>query len=749
MPAWVWLLGFLALVSCLALLHRKPLRRSLLVLLVTFTFFAGWYSLRHLESTERKLAEQLQRQLPTPASIEGIVVSRPQTIPTKRPADPKLSKLVVRVTRLETGGVSYRGSLRLSQYWSGEPPAYGDKIIATGTLDFLPRARNPGEFDEAAVMHQQGIYLQLSCREPWDNQIVGHHAGNPILAVCHAAREWMMTALSRDLADSPDVIGVITGVVLGAKENQSGELRSKFRETGTLHLFAVSGLHVWMFGVLAWVAISMVIPQRRRALAILIPLLIFYALVTGLRPSVVRATVMAVVVLAGLLVERPPNLANSLSAAATLILMIDPRQLFSPGFQLSFCVVTSIAILASPLATRLGDWWVPDPFIPASLLSPLQRAWQAAGHKLTALIGVTLAAWLGSLPLIYLNFHLISPIGIAANLIAVALGFLVLAIGLLSIALSLLNPALGILANNANWLAATALLALVQAAANVPGGHFYLAKPDLSGNVQAKLTVFDFDDGAAIHIESGNRHVLVDCGHLSDAKYTLTRYLRSRGISRLDAVIITHGDANHIGGLTTLLEEFEVGCVYQPWTSDRSSTRKAILEDLKQREVPAPVLHAGDRLAIDQGLSLNVLYPARGTRVFRTADDGCMVLQLVCGSTKVLLLGDAGFSTRKELARKTGTQLRSHVVVTGWHRNDWLGLTGFLQQSVQPDLVVAAGNRYARQPQTLQAELQSIAANGAQVIDQQQSGAVEIMINSTHMTATTYLQKNQVRIPLN
>ncbi len=739
-PGWGWLLGFLIVTALLPLLQRQPLTRTMAILLLTGTFFGSWFTLRHTESPARKLAEKLASDLPTPASIEGTVISRPRSRPARRLLDPPSSTMIVRVAKLDCDTLSYTGSMRINMQWTGKVPTYGDRIRATGTLSFPASARNPGGFDERKFLAQQGVYLQLQTRETWDNEITGSSGGNPVIAACLAARDWMLSALSRDLEDSPDIIGVITGVVLGARESQSPELQDKFRTTGTLHLFAVSGLHVWMFGLLAWVVISMLVPERRKALTILIPLLIFYALVTGLRPSVVRATIMAVVVLGGLLTERPSNLVNSLAAAAIMILLVEPAQLFATGFQLSFCVVASISLLATPLTTRLGDWWVPDPFIPSRLLSPVQRAWQVAGHKLTAAIGVTLAAWLGSLPLIYLNFYLISPIGIVANLFAVALGFGVLAIGLLSIALSLLHPALGILANNANWLMAGSLLALVQGAALVPGGHFYLGVPRFDSSQATRLTVFDFDAGAAIHIQSGSDHWLIDCGNRMQAKYTLTRYMRARGVNELDAVFLTHGDAGHIGGLSELIDNFKIKTIYQPWANHNSRTRHSLLEELKELEIPVLSLHGGEQVRLNETVQVKALYPRGNSGKYRKADDNCLVLQLISGDYRLLLPADAGFTAYVDMEAIYGTELRNDGVITGWHRSDWQGLDGFINTLVKPGFLIASSNRYVREPDQLQAALQAIADSGCEVFNQQVSGAVEIKILPDGLTTTPYLQ---------
>ena len=162
--------------------------------------------------------------------------------------------------------------------------------------------------------------------------------------------------------------GLISGMVLGVRDDTPDEIEEQFQQTGTLHLFAVSGLNVAIVAQLLWIiAIAARIP-RRWAIALIIPALFFYAAVTGLNTSSVRAAVMGAILLGGFFVDRKVLPGNSVAAAAFLILCFDTNQLFSTGFQLSFAVVLAIILLADPLYRFLIRWWEPDPFLPRSLL---------------------------------------------------------------------------------------------------------------------------------------------------------------------------------------------------------------------------------------------------------------------------------------------------------------------------------------------------------------------------------------------
>ncbi len=188
-----------------------------------------------------------------------------------------------------------------------------------------------------------------------------------------------------------------------------------------------------MMAVLLWCILKVLRVPRRLAAGLIIPMLFLYVLMTGWKAASVRSAVMAAVVLAGLMANRRPVLINNLCAAGFLILLADTDQLFNPGFQLSFCVVATIMLVATPLASLFAAPFRPDPFLPERLLSAARR-WMIRGtERLALLLAVSTAAWLGSLPLTIGYFHLISLTALPANAVAVPLSFAIMAVSMLSL----------------------------------------------------------------------------------------------------------------------------------------------------------------------------------------------------------------------------------------------------------------------------------------------------------------------------
>src|SRR5438270_2214265 len=254
----------------------------------------------------------------------------------------------------------------------------------------------------------------------------------------------MQTAICRGLDDSPQVQSFLSCIALGLRHQTPEDIEEPFQQTGTLHLFAVAGLHVGIVARLLWILAMVARLSRKWATALIIPLLLFYAAVTGLHISSVRAAVMSSVLLGGFFFERSVFALNSLAAAAFFLLCWDTNELFSTGFQLSFAVVGGIILLADPLSRWLQQLGSTDPFLPRRLVSGLRRTIGLGYEWICRGGSVSLAAWLGSLPLVLWYFHLITPSSLFANLVVVPIAFFILCFALFSVVESSIVSALSV-----------------------------------------------------------------------------------------------------------------------------------------------------------------------------------------------------------------------------------------------------------------------------------------------------------------
>jgi ComEC/Rec2-related protein len=524
--------------------------------------------------------------------------------------------------------------------------------------------------------------------------------------------------------------------VLGLRHQAPEDIEEPFQQTGTLHLFAVAGLHVGIVAALLWMLAMVARLPRKPAAALIIPLLLFYAAVTGLHVSSVRAAVMSSILLGGLFFERKVFVLNSLAAAAFFLLCWNTNELFSTGFQLSFAVVGAIILFADPFARFLQRWTAPDPFLPRSLLRGPRRRLHAGFDWLCRGTGVSLAAWLGSLPLVLWYFYIVTPISLVANLIVVPIAFFILAIALLSLLSTPLLPALGVIFNNANWLLVQLVMAIVQFLAHVPGGHFYVEHPHWPEKLVAKITVLDVDAGAAVHLQAASANWLFDCGSNRTYPRVVREYLQWAGVNRLSGVLLTHGDANHLGGTTQLLEDFpRIRLVDNP-APDHSAVHRRLRRLFQEHGIKPNNLTAGESFRLSRNVTAHVLFPPRNFSS-PIADDQAYVVQLlVAPVTSILFMSDSGVKTEEQLLANH-LDLRSDIIIKGQHHSGESGSEAFLD-ATRPRLIIATSRDFPGYERISDAWAENLRKRGIKLFRQDETGAVTLRFRQDSWEAQSY-----------
>jgi competence protein ComEC len=381
-----------------------------------------------------------------------------------------------------------------------------------------------------------------------------------------------------------------------------------------------------------------------------------------------------------------------------------------------------------------------DPFLPASLSRGPRRWMHSAYEWLCGCAAVSLAAWIGSLPLVLWYFHLVTPISLFANLVVVPIAFVVLAIALLSLLSTPLLPWLAVIFNNANWALATLVLGIVQLFAQVPGGHFFIGEPHWTENVSAKITVLDMGAGAAIHLHADGSNWLFDCGSERSYKRIVREYLHWAGVNRLTGLVLTHGDSQHIGGATQLLSDFpRVRLIDNP-APDRSLIHRRlsrIVSGLEGRGRKPAELTAGDNFHLSRDAIAHVLFPPRGF-AGATADDQALVIRLLIPpETFVLFMSDDGAKTESALL-SNGSDLQSDILVKGQHNSGISGSTPFLD-AVRPRLIIATSREFPEQERISEQWAEQLRARGIKLFRQDETGAVELNFSGQEWSARAYL----------
>jgi len=729
-PRWSAALAAIAIVAAW--------RHAPSVFAATMAAFAAVHVWQWQENPARQWAGAVAPE-PRAVRVTGVLLDEP--VPAGESTDRWRARM--RTEKWEIDGRRVKQVSDIMVRWRSEgAPRYGDRWVIGGIAAPPLPPRNPGQFDAAAWYARQGIFLELRGRESDEAKRLARNLGAPLKSAALEARASILRTLGIGLEDAPVVRALVAAITLGARDDAAEEFNASFRQTGTLHLFSVSGLHVGMFALLLWMVLQPLRINRRAAVVLIIPLLFFYSLVTGAAPSSLRAATMISLAMAALLFDRAPSTGNSLAAAALLILGYDTNQLFQPGFQLSFLVVAALLLLTPPIDRRLSAVLCPDAFIPRRLYNAARKVQASCGRALAATLSVSLAAFLGGLPLTAAYFHMVPLASVAANMVAVPLAFCVLALGMMSAAAALAGPWLVSVFNSANWGVTSLLLAFVQWAAAWPGA--YLSLPPAWLRPPAQLTVFDLGTGGAQLLLTRESSWLFDSGSDRDFAAVLEPALRAQGIRNLDALVLTHGDAGHIGSAVEVARLFDPRTVIDSPCRDRSAARRDFHRTLREESKAKRITFAGDRAAAGNDTTIRFLHPEAG-RPGRTADDQCLVARIDHGSFRVLLMSDSGAATEADLLRRDRARLRADVLVLGRHDDDVFATSEFLA-AVDPRVIVLAAPDPFREGSAEPPLHNRLGATGAEIFDQAACGAISIRFAGPKMQVRAFLGKQNAEL---
>ena len=381
-------------------LHLRPRPASALLWLALFAL-GGWYTgVRHPLHEESHFSHHY-------AEEDELLVE----VRTVREGE-RRQNVEAEVTALLRGGEQLPVSGQLVAYVAGDTVSVGDRLLLASTVDTVPGPLNPHAFDYAGYLADKNIFHR-SFVDSTEWLRVGTAMGISLRAFGERSRDAWFASLRPYLAG--DDLAVAAALIMGKKDLLGEKVKSAYADTGAIHVLAVSGLHVGILALIVMQLLRLLVPPRPFWLALrtgLTILLVWYfALVTGLSASVQRAALMVTVVLIGKQLNRNNNIFNLLAIAALVMLLVEPKQLFQVGFQLSFAAVAGIALFTRRLQRLV--------YLPGKL----SVLWDA--------IAVSTAAQLGTLPLSLYYFGQFPLYFMLSGTLVIVFAYLVLGLGLL------------------------------------------------------------------------------------------------------------------------------------------------------------------------------------------------------------------------------------------------------------------------------------------------------------------------------
>ena len=665
----------------------------------------------------------LARSLGAEVTIEGRIDSEP---------DPGLTTLRyhLRAERVQDGdGWRETEGRALITVRQTETLGYGTPVRVSGRLEAPPVLE---AFDYRAFLARRDIVGTMSF--PRVERTGDAPRGSP-RALAAAMRLRLERSMQAALPEPAASLG--SGIVMGRDGTMPRELTEAFRETGLAHFVAVSGSNIALVTALAFLVFVPLVGRNRAILPAAASLLL-YVFLAGAEETVVRAGIMALIVLVGFWLGRPRSGLAALAAAAIVMTAAQPRLALEAGFQLSVASTAGLIVFGPWI--HYGLSWV---------LARLGAA-GAVPNVVLEVAALSLAAWVAALPVIWVTFGQVSLIGPLVNIPTVpvfAVAFWLS--GTAAIAGALWEPAgwaIGLAAYYPLafiiWMAEAgasvpraavtvprfgpeaAILAMVALGALAWPAYRYLAPriapPETSNSVaqtvraaavasgagalvaavvavsvwpaggpgELQVTVLDVGQGDAILVTTPNgERVVVDGG---PSGIVLARELGEvlphwqRGIA---AAVLTHPDADHVGGLPALLRRFDVQAVYD--SGGRHDT--AIFARFDEEAGPRHTLRRGQVFVVD-GVRFETLWPPAGP-LEGPRNASSVVLRVTYGDATILLTGDIEETAQRALLESTGIQ--AHVLKAP-HHGASTNADGFYQAAWAPVTVISAGegNRF-------------------------------------------------------
>lgn len=735
-PGW-WVLAVVALslLICSFLAQRRGWPGwNILGVMALFALGFAWRQSDQLADTNRfPLKDMMEQETSVEIRGRGWICSEPLR-------GERSVSAILHLESMEVGGHSLPAKHRLPVWIQRPVPElqYGSQVEFAGMVRPLEKPRGPGGFDAREFYFRKyGSVGRLEIRpgDPWE--IRSGLRGFPVIRVAMNLRKWFESGLRIGLSPGSETYArVIAAMSLGARDSTPEELEEYFRLSGTMHLFAVSGMNVAVVSGLLLAIAALANVPRRLALMLMIPVLLFYGVLTGLSPSAMRAALMLSLVLLGMVLREQTRILNSLGLAGIILLAVDPQEIFLPGFQLSFAVIGGLAMAARPLGEWVARPFLVDPFVPRTLLTTTQRWWEKAVHWLASSCSVSVVAWFSSAGFLLWHFQSLTPIGLIANLflIPIASGIISVAVASLLCFGTHLTWVSAIL-NQINVFLAICLTGLAQWFAEVPGGNWYFSpnsaqkntdnfpvQVDLMGERGESAALFTWRNAPS----STSRHWLLDCGGPETYQRSLLPLLRSRSINSIEALALTHGDAGHLGAGEAVLSQFRPKVLIQAPNLDRSPIWPGVGALARQqglREIPAL---AGTVLRIDPHITWQVLAP-RPEHPARLADDQCLVVKMTAYGWTLLFTSDAGFATERFLL-DIGTHLDADVWIRGQHSEDPSGLPEFVA-AVSPKAVISGHALFPRSEQIPDALRQDLEKQSIPIYELDALGLVSLHLN--------------------
>ncbi len=631
---------------------------------------------------------------------------------------------------------------------------YRTKISFTGVVEKPKPATNPGGFDYRRYLASVGISGRVYLHGASDIQVSGKKGGGYLYKTGYAIKNKVIDIISSSLDENQ--AGLLEGMLIGYKDGLDENAFKAFSKAGLTHIMVASGMNI-AFIIMPFTFIFKKLRfSNFKANIITIFILILFVFVTGFSASVVRAVIMGIIILAGRIIMREPEIYTSISASALIILIINPYTLFDIGFQLSFGATLSLVLFYPRIKSFTEGKYIPN--------------------VVSDTLAATVAAQLGVIPVTLYYFNNFSTFSIISNILVVPLVEFVTIIGFIMVFAGLLNIYLAIIIGYINNTFLSFILFITEVTAKIPfsllklptptlgmvlfyylfiiymfkGRNYFKAKKYTKHLKRAvviltiiifgakalipkplEITFLDVGQGDSAFIKTAHgTKILIDGGGReanSKSKFDIGEsvmipYILDRGTKKVNIVIASHGHSDHTEGLEAVLRELSVGTVIVPETDGKGFGK--INSICKDKNISIIKCKQGDRINLDNETVLEVLNPLPykiDSIAQEDLNESSLVLKLVYKNAKVLFTGDSGLPSEERMLQQ-GLDLKADIIKVGHHGSPGSSSKDYIM-AVKPKygIIPVGRNNFGHPSQFV---IDTFENQGARLFRTDESGAV-------------------------
>ena len=621
---------------------------------------------------------------------------------------------------------------------------YGDLIEIKGEYSAPEVARNYKGFDYSQYLKTLNIYGTIKVEE---SKIINKNQLSPILISINNIKEKMIDNANRNMPKR--TANLLLGILIGERDNIQEDIIESFRTANLSHILAVSGAHTsYIILEITYLISKSKTPKRIGYIITIINLLIFI-IITGASYSVVRACIMAIVVIGAKICYRKENFFTSICISLIIILIQNPFAINDIGLKLSFMGTAGIVIFNKSITNF---------FIKLKIKQKIAEA-----------LSVTFSAQLMIMPITILNFNTISLTFFISNILASPLLGIIIIFGFISIFISsILNPISKILFLILH-IFLELLILVSKVTEKIPGSsilvktpnilfavvyyililffnYFFVIKQNPTRRFHKKiikiitikniknafkviavvfliillltrivriinptLKIYFIDVGqgdSTLIVTPKNKKILIDGGE--GKTNVLFQYLLDRRINKIDYIIISHFDSDHCNGLIEIIEKMRVENIVMSKQSKESEEYKKILEIIKQKNIKVSSVKAEDKIIIEKNLYTKILNPAEKFE-FQDLNNNAIVAKLVYKNFSMLFTGDIE-KAEENLAKKYKNELKSTILKVAHHGSKTSTSEKFLKY-VEPQIAligVGENNKFGHPNQITIEKLKNI-----------------------------------------